>query len=77
MTKKVSRITAVIMLLVAVGFICYAFQHPEGAWPWSNTITFALYRMYIIVMILLFIAPFKNKKPLRSHKRDSENSYHG
>ena len=24
------RIIAWIMLLVAVGFLCYAFQHPEG-----------------------------------------------
>ena len=62
MTKKASRITAFSMLLAAAGFICYAFQHPEGAWPWSNTVTFALYGAYMIAMILLFIAPFKNKK---------------
>ena len=59
MRKKTSRITASVMLIVAVGFLWYAFQHPEGAWPWSNTVTFTLYRVYVVAMIILFIAPFK------------------
>ena len=57
--KKVSRIIATVMLFLAVAFLWYALNHPEGAFPWSNTITFALYRLYIIAMIILYIAPFK------------------
>ena len=48
MGKKISvkskfRIIAWLMLLVAAGFLCYAFQHPEGGWPWSNTVSYVLY----------------------------------
>lgn len=62
MSKKVSRITAIIMLVVAAIFVCYALQHPTGSWPWSNKITFTIYRVYIAVMIILFIAPVKREK---------------
>lgn len=61
MTKKVSRIIAIVMLILAVAFLWYAVNHPEGTFPWSNTLTFILYGVYIIVMIVLFIAPFKKK----------------
>lgn len=54
MTKKVSRIIAIVMLILAVVFLWYAVNHPEGTFPWSNTLTFILYGVYIIVMIVLF-----------------------
>lgn len=59
--KKVSRIIATIMLVVALGFFIYAINHPELSWPWSNAITFTIYGIYLLIMIVLFIAPFKNK----------------
>ena len=59
MTKRVSRIIATVMLLGAIVFLGYALNHPEKSFPWSNTITFTLYAIYIVVMIILYIAPFK------------------
>lgn len=62
MTKKTSRIIAAVMLLVAIAFLSYAFNHPEGSWPWSNTVSFTIYAVYLIAMVILFIAPFKKKR---------------
>ena len=59
--KKTSRIAAGIMLMVAIGFFIYAINHPEGAFPWSNTMTYTIYGVYLLVMIVLFIAPFADK----------------
>ena len=62
MTKKCSRIIATIMLVIAVVFIVIALNNPQASFPWSNTVTYILYGVYAIVMIILFIAPFKSKK---------------
>lgn len=62
MTKKHSRIIAVIMLVIAVIFIGIALNNPQASFPWSNTITYILYGIYIIVMIVLFVAPFNKSK---------------
>ena len=59
--KKTCRIIASVMLLVAIGFIVFALNHPESTFPWSNTITYTIYGIYALVTILLFIAPFKGK----------------
>lgn len=60
MTKKTSRIIATIMLVIAAGFVGYALNHPEAAFPWnSRVITFGLFIACLVTMIVLFIAPFK------------------
>lgn len=59
MKRKTARILGVIMLLIANIFLFYALQHPELSWPWNNTITFTLYAAYLLVMAVLFLAPFK------------------
>lgn len=61
MTKKVSRIIASFMLIVAAGFFVFALGHPEMTFPWSNTITYVLYALYAAVMGFFFAAPFKKK----------------
>lgn len=61
MSKKVSRIAAGIMCVIAVGFFLYAINHPEVGFPWSNMVTYVIYIIYLLVMILLFIAPFGRK----------------
>lgn len=61
MTKKRSRIIGLCMLIVALSFLWYALNHPEGAFPWSNAVTFSLYGIYLIAMLLFFIAPFRKK----------------
>lgn len=59
--KKISRIIAGLMLAAAVVFFWYAGNHPEAGFPWSNTVTYVLYGVYALVMIVLFVAPFKRK----------------
>ena len=57
--KKKSRIIASIMLIAAIAFFIYAITHPTASFPWSNTITYFIYAVYILIMVLLFIAPHK------------------
>ena len=61
MNKSISRIIGVIMLIVAIVFIVLALNHPEKSFPWNNTITWLLYGLYILVTVMLLIAP-KTKK---------------
>lgn len=61
MTKKNSRIIGLIMLVVAVIFLVFAMGHPEMSFPWSNTVTYVLYIVYLITMVIFFVAPFKKK----------------
>lgn len=62
MTKKLSRIIGIAMLALAVAFVIFAFSHPEMSFPWSNTVTYLIYGMYFVAMVVLLIAPFKKNK---------------
>lgn len=62
MTKKRSRMIAVIMLVIAVIFVFIAFQNPQASFPWSNTVTYILYGLYAVAVLVLLIAPFKRVK---------------
>ena len=61
MKKSTSRIVGLVMLIIAVAFIVFALNHPEMNFPWNNTITWLLYGLYVLVIVVLFIAP-KMKK---------------
>ena len=61
MSKKMSRVIACLMLVVGTIFVVVALNNPQLSWPWSNTISFTIYFTYIILMIVLFVAPFKKK----------------
>ncbi len=61
MTKKTYRFIGIVMLVLATAFIIFAFSHPEMSFPWSNTITYLLYGVYFIVMVVMFVAPTKKK----------------
>lgn len=45
------------MLIFAAGFIVFALTHPTASFPWSNTVTYTVYAVYLFIMALLFIAP--------------------
>lgn len=62
MTKKLSRIIGIAMLALAVAFVIFAFSHPEMSFPWSNTVTYLIYGMYFVAMVVLLIAPFNKNK---------------
>lgn len=61
MTKKISRIIAILMLIFSIAFVAYALNHPEASFTWSNTSTYAMYALYVAIMVFLLIAPFKKK----------------
>ena len=61
MKKSTSRFVGLVMLIIAVAFIVFALNHPEMSFPWNNTITWLLYGLYVLVIVVLFIAP-KMKK---------------
>ena len=47
------------MLIVAIAFVFFALKHPEASFPWSNTVTYVIYAVYLIVVAILLVAPFK------------------
>ena len=61
MKKNVSRIIGLVMAVIAIAFVVFALNHPEMSFPWSNTVTWVLYGLYTIVMVVLFIAPTKKR----------------
>ncbi len=61
MDKRYSRMIGIIMLAAAIAFVVFALNHPEASFPWSNTVTYSLYGLYLIMMLVMLIAPFKNK----------------
>ncbi len=62
MTKKISRIISAVMFAAAVLFSLYALNHPESSFPWGNAITYTLYGVYLLVMVVLAVAPFERKR---------------
>ena len=61
MKKNVSRIVGLVMMVIAISFVVFALNHPEMSFPWSNTITWALYGLYVLLTAVLLIAPAKKK----------------
>lgn len=55
MKRKLLKYTGIVMVVIATIFIIIAFNHPEFAWPWSNTVTYILYGLYLIVMSIMFV----------------------
>ena len=59
-TGKMRKVIACMMLIGAIVFILFAFGHPEFSWPWDNRISYTLYGIYAVIMVILFAIP--NKK---------------
>lgn len=62
MTKKTSRKLGLLLLVLAVCFVVYALGHPTGSFPWSNSVTYAIYLGYILLTGVLLWAPFGKKQ---------------
>lgn len=62
MKKRVSRIAGMLLLAAAVTFVAFALGHPEWSFPWSNTVTYLLYGLYLALTAVLLIAPLPKKK---------------
>ena len=48
--------TGFLLVVGAVGFICYALGHPEASFPWGLEITYLLYMAYIVATIITFLS---------------------
>lgn len=62
MRKKHSRILALLMLILAAAWFLFALNNPQASFPWDNTVTYLLYGLYTLGMVVLFIAPFRRKE---------------
>lgn len=60
--QKKSRIIASIMLIAAIAFFAFAITHPTASFPWSNAATYFIYAVYILIMVVLFVAPCRKGK---------------
>ena len=61
MTKKTSRKLGLLLLVLAVCFVVYAMGHPTGSFPWSNSVTYGMYLVYLLLTAVLLWAPFGKK----------------
>lgn len=62
MSKRILRIVACTMFMIGVIVFIVALNNPQLSWPWSNAITYSIYAVYLIVMVVLFIVAFRKKK---------------
>ena len=53
--KGIFLVMGIIMLIFAIGFVIYALNNPQASFPWNNIITYSIFAVYIIVMIVSFI----------------------
>lgn len=53
--KKILLCIGIAMLLFAIGFVWYALNNPQFSFPWGNTITYSIYLIYLIVMVVCFV----------------------
>ena len=52
--KKRFLLSACVLIVIAVCFVIYAMWHPELSFPWSASITYVLYGLYVDGIVLLF-----------------------
>ena len=62
MTKRACQKLGLLLLVLAVCFVVYALGHPTGSFPWSNSVTYGVYLVYILVTAVLLWAPFGKKQ---------------
>ena len=43
-----------LMVVVAIGFLIFALNHPEMSFPWSNSITYVIYAVYLVITVFMF-----------------------
>ncbi len=66
MTRKIARIIGIFMLFAAVIFIIVACNNPQMSFPWSNTVTYMIYIVWLVIMIIFIVAPFGTKNKISS-----------
>ena len=59
--EKARRIAGAVMLGAALLFFIYALGHPEGSVAMENSTTYLLYLVFLVVALLLVLAPKKKR----------------
>lgn len=59
MIRNIYRIISFIMLLIMIAFVFYALNNPQASFSFNNTITYAFYGVYVVLMIIFFVKSFK------------------
>lgn len=57
MTKrKAYLITGIVLLVIAVAFVLFAFNHPEMSFPWGSRVTYLFYGAYLWFLFYFLLA---------------------
>lgn len=59
--SNIFLIISIVMFMIMVGFIIYASRHPELSFPFNIKITYFIYLIYILIMIVLLFKSFIRK----------------
>ena len=54
--------TGCLLVLVAILFLIFAFNHPEMSFPWNNNVTLTIYGIYAVFTIAMFVLSAVLKK---------------
>ena len=50
-----------LLSIIAIVFVLYAVNNPQASFPWNNSVTFAIYGAYGIIISLIWGLVFKHK----------------
>ena len=53
---------AILLTVIAVAFVAFAFSHPELSFPFSIRTTLIIYAVYIAVTVILYLVAIMLKK---------------
>lgn len=52
---QIFLLIGIIMIIIAIIFLCFALSHPELSFPISLSVTRILYLLYGIITIIFFV----------------------
>ncbi len=61
MNKKVLRIISIFMFIGFIVFFIFAINNPQLSFPWSNTVSYTIYGVYLLTALILFIFSYMKK----------------
>jgi len=61
--KKISLflIIGIVIVIVAICFVIFALNNPQASFPWSNTITYGIYIIFVIATIFFILKGLQKK----------------
>jgi len=51
-----------LLVLLAILFLIFAFNHPEMSFPWNNNVTLTIYGIYAVFTTAMFVLSAVLKK---------------